>query len=239
MAKHADTPVRELSKAVEPTPNGIIEDPPAPPDEEGSETVAPQDPGADVEVDRTQAAPVEDTDQVEHAQGPGNAASAKRPRSGVRFALAVGIAVTLALGAIAGWFGYRGYQEHQALQQRELFLREGRQGALNLTTVSYTEVDVDVQRILDTATGSFYDDFQRRSQPFIDVVKQAQSKSVGTITAAGLESVDGDRAQVLVAVHVTTSNVGAAEQPPRAWRMRIDVQKVGEGAKVSNVEFVP
>ncbi len=118
-------------------------------------------------------------------------------------------------------------------------MQVARQGALNLTTISYTEADADVQRILDSATGRFYDDFQKRSKPFIEIVKQAQSKSVGQITGAGLESVDDDKARVLVAVHVTTSNVGAAEQPPRAWRMRIDVQKVGDGAKVFNVEFVP
>jgi len=43
----------------------------------------------------------------------------------------------------------------------------------------------------------------------------------------------------LVAVTVKTSNAGAPEQAPRAWRMRISVQKVGDEAKVSNVEFVP
>jgi Mce-associated membrane protein len=40
-------------------------------------------------------------------------------------------------------------------------------------------------------------------------------------------------------VTVKTANAGAAEQPPRAWRMRIQVQKVADQAKVSNVEFVP
>jgi Mce-associated membrane protein len=40
-------------------------------------------------------------------------------------------------------------------------------------------------------------------------------------------------------VTVKTSNAGAPEQAPRAWRMRISVQKVDDGAKVSNVEFVP
>ena len=44
---------------------------------------------------------------------------------------------------------------------------------------------------------------------------------------------------MLVAVTVTPSNAGAPEQQPRAWRMRISVQKVGDDAKVSNVEFVP
>jgi len=38
---------------------------------------------------------------------------------------------------------------------------------------------------------------------------------------------------------VNTSNVGAPQQEPRAWRMRLTVTKVGEEAKVSNVEFVP
>jgi Mce-associated membrane protein len=47
------------------------------------------------------------------------------------------------------------------------------------------------------------------------------------------------QARVLVAVSVKTSNAGAPEQKPPAWRMRMTVQKVGEDAKVSNVEFVP
>jgi Mce-associated membrane protein len=237
MAKHADLPDQQLSESATPISNGIVEDSPAPIDHRDSEAVESQDPAGDTKVLSTEAAT--NFDQVERADEPAGAAADKRPRSGARLALAFGSVVMLALAALAGWLGYRGYHAHQAMQQRELFLQVARQGALNLTMISYTEVDVDVQRILDSATGTFYDDFQRRSQPFIDVVKQAQSKSVGTVTAAGLESVDGDRAQALVAVHVTTSNVGAAEQPPRAWRMRIDVQKVGNGAKVSNVEFVP
>jgi Mce-associated membrane protein len=44
---------------------------------------------------------------------------------------------------------------------------------------------------------------------------------------------------VLVAVSVKTSNAGAADNQPRGWRMRISVQKIGDQAKVSNVEFVP
>ena len=57
---------------------------------------------------------------------------------------------------------------------------------------------------------------------------------------AGLESDDNDGGQVLVAVTVKTSNAGAPEQAPRAWRMRIMVKKTGnDEAKVSNVEFVP
>src|SRR5436190_778742 len=88
------------------------------------------------------------------------------------------------------------------------------------TTGEVEHADDDVQRVLDSSTGTFYDDFQARAQPFKEVVKQAKSKSVGTIAEAGVESITQDGAEVLVAVTVKTSNAGAAEQEPRAWRMR-------------------
>jgi Mce-associated membrane protein len=159
--------------------------------------------------------------------------------SPVRLAVVAGLTVVVALAALTGWLGSRAYTSHQADHQRKLFLQVGRQGALNLTTIDWQQADTDVQRILDSAMGTFRDDFQQRSAPFIDVVKKAQSKSVGTVTEAGLESESDHDAQVLVAVSVTTSNAGAAEQQPRAWRMRLAVQQVGDEAKVSNVEFVP
>jgi Mce-associated membrane protein len=159
--------------------------------------------------------------------------------SRTRSAIAVGLVIIAALLGLAGWLGYRSYQAREAQAQRNLFVQVGRQAAVNLTTIGYTEVDADVQRILDSATGTFHDDFQKRSQPFVDVVKQAQSKSEGTVTEAGLESESGDQAQVLVAVSVRTSIPAATEQDPRRWRLRISVQKTADGAKVSNVEFVP
>jgi Mce-associated membrane protein len=166
-------------------------------------------------------------------------APAKPPMSVVRLATIAGLVLVVVLAVLTGWLGFRAYESHKADQQRKLFVQVGRQGALNLTSIDWQHADADVQRILDSATGTFYDDFQKRAQPFIEVVKQAQSKSVGTIAEAGLESDSKNEAQVLVAVTVKTSNAGAPQQQPRAWRMRITVEKVGDEAKVSNVEFVP
>lgn len=162
-----------------------------------------------------------------------------RRGSGVRLALEIGLIAMLALAGLAGWLGYRTYASQQVKQQHDLFLQVGRQGALNLTTISYTEAETDVQRIVDSSTGDFRTDFEKRAPAFIDVVKKAQSKSQGAITQAGLESVDQNHAVVLVAVSVKTTLAAAAEQEPRAWRMRITVLKDGDGAKVSNVAFVP
>jgi len=164
--------------------------------------------------------------------------STKRGMSHVRLATILGLVAVVALAGLCGWLGFRAYESRKAADERNLFLQVGRPGALNLTTIDYEHVDQDVQRVLDSSTGSFYDDFDARAQPFKEVVKQAKSKSVGTIAEAGIQSISDDGADVLVAVTVKTANAGAAEQEPRAWRMLISVQKVGDEAKVSNVRFV-
>lgn len=189
-----------------------------------------------LEADETDDTDVDDADDADDAEV---AAPRRAPWSHVKIALVAGLVGVLALAGLTGWLGYRTWESQRAESARELFLQVGRQGALNLTTIDWEHADADVQRILDSATGTFYDDFQKRAQPFAEVVKQAKSKSEGTIAEAGLETSTDNEAQVLVAVTVKTTNAGAPEQQPRAWRMRISVEKLGDEAKVSNVEFVP
>lgn len=169
-----------------------------------------------------------------------DSSASKRPISRLRLAALLGFTMVVALAGLTGWLGFRAYQSHQADQQRQLFLQVARQGAVNLTTIDWEHADADVQRILDTAAGTFHDDFATRSQPFVDVVKKVQSKSVGTVSDAGVESLSDDGAQVLVTMSVKTTVANQPDQGPRSWRMRISVLKVGDDqAKVSNVVFVP
>ena len=167
-----------------------------------------------------------------------DAPAARSAAPGMKLALVIGLACILALGAVGVWLGYGAYQVRQTDELLNRFLAVGKQGALNLTTIDYAEADADVQRILDSSTGRFHDDFSQRAPALVDVVKKAQSKTQGSITEAGVESVSGETARVLVAVAVTTSNAASPDQPTRHWRMRIDVQKLGETVKVSNVGFV-
>ena len=235
MGDDAAAPGGQLSAAAEDTA--------AEPAQQADEVVA-ADAGASDDVavevgDESDDAESGENDEV--AAGDGEAqADAKPPMSPVKLALIVGVVVVLALAGLIGWLGYRAHRDQQAQDQRNLFLQVGRQGAVNLTTIDFEHVDEDVKRILDSATGSFYDEFQQRAQPFAEVVKQVKSKSVGTVTEAGLESESPTDAEVLVAVTVNTSVVGQPDQSPRAWRMRILVEQDSGGqAKVSNVEFVP
>ena len=166
-------------------------------------------------------------------------ARSQKLMSARRWAMLFSLTVIVALSVFAGWSGFRVHQSQKVEAQRNQFLQVARQGALNLTTIDWQHADADVRRILDGATGEFHDDFAKRSQPFIELVKQVKSTTVGTVTEAGLESQTADTAQVLVAVSVTTSYAGSPQPDPHAWRMRISVQKAGDQMKVSHVEFVP
>lgn len=159
--------------------------------------------------------------------------------SSVRPAVVVGVAVTMALAGVFGWLGYQLFADRQGQVQQNELVEAARQGAVNLTTIDYTKVDSDMERILDSSTGTFHDDFEKRSGPFVSVVKHVQSKSEGTVTAAALESQAADQAQVLVSVSVKTSTAAAPQQEPRGFRLRIGVQKVGGVPKVADVQFVP
>jgi Mce-associated membrane protein len=179
-----------------------------------------------------------DGEAEDHADEDSQQAPAKPGMAPVRMATIAGLIVVVALAGLSGWLGFRAYQSDRAEEQRDLFLAVGRQGALNLTSIDWQNADADVQRVLDSATGAFYDDFQGRAKPFTEVVKQTKAKSVGTISEAGVESTTENEAKVLVAVNVKSSNAGVAEQEPRAYRMLITVQKVDGEAKVAQVEFV-
>jgi Mce-associated membrane protein len=214
------------------------------------EADAAQDDAHDDDVDSTSADEHVDETDVTAVE------VASRWTREMRWALVAGLIALLAVGGLAGWLGVQAHRAEQSKQDKELYLQVARQGAMNLTTIDYQEADTDIQRILDSATGSFYEDFSQRSAPFVEVVKQTQSKTVGTVTEAGLESADGNQAQAIVAVNVTTSNntagannapgpnngggpnAAAAPQAPRIWRMRLSMQRVGQDVKISNVSFV-
>ncbi len=226
MAEHDDAAHETLSEAAEPEPVAASADD-ACADHPGPTPIDPADED------------IEEYDDAVDAESPEDVATERTSWSPIRLGAAFGLVSVVAMGAVAGWTGFQDHRAHEARHDGELLIQIARQGALNLTTVDWKHADADVQRILDSATGTFYDDFSSRSKPFIEVVKKAQSTSVGTITEAGMESHSGDEAEVLVALSVKSSINGADEQEPRNWRMRISVRKQGNEAKVFNVAFVP
>jgi Mce-associated membrane protein len=214
---------------------------------EKAESVDPESVDAPVQLDvESTAEDIDDAEDIDEAEAEVEAAQSDAKKrvpdwvSRIPRPIAVGVAVIVALLGVGGWLGFRLHQDDHGRAQRNLYVQVARQTAINLTTINYSEVDSDIKRVLDSATGDFHEEFQNRSQPFVEVVKKVQSKTEGTIAEAGLLSYANDQAQVLVAISVKTSMAGAPpDQEPRRWRMRLTVDKNGDGAKVSKVEFVP
>jgi len=188
------------------------------------------------QADEPTAAGIADpADEPQETAGAEPVASPARRRT---FSAAVAGVLALLVGATV-WAGWRDARARQDDAAREQMVAAGREVVLALTTIDHTQIDRDVQRILDASTGAFRDDFAQRAETFKAAARKAESTSVGTVREAGLESAEGDSARVLVALTVMTSNRGAPEQQPKSWRTRVTVTKVDDGFKVAAVEFVP
>ena len=106
-----------------------------------------------------------------------------RRASGIRPALAAALMIVVTLAGLVGWLSYRTCQSRHAEAQRDVFLQMGRQVALNMSTIDAQNADADVQRILDSATGGFHDEFQRHSQAFEMCIRDRQ-RAVGQTVCA-------------------------------------------------------
>ena len=152
------------------------------------------------------------------------------------------VAAILFICAFSGVSGYMVWQDHETTEraQREANFKAGaRQGVINMTSLDFNRAKEDVQRVIDSSTGQFRDDFQQRAKDFASVVEQSKVVTQGTVTAAALESMDEHSASVLVAASSRITNSAGAKDEPRMWRIRVTVTEEGGQYKMSKVDFVP
>jgi Mce-associated membrane protein len=152
------------------------------------------------------------------------------------------VAAIILICAFAGASGYIMSQDHgstERAQRAANFVAGARQGVINMTSLDFNRAKEGVQRVLDSSTGEFRDDFQQRAKDFTSVVEQSKVVTQGTVNAAAVESMDRHSASVLVAATSRITNSAGAKDEPRAWRLRITVTEDGGQYKMSKVEFVP
>jgi Mce-associated membrane protein len=151
------------------------------------------------------------------------------------------VAAIVLIGVFAGVTGYIAWQDHGASQRTQRaanFVAGAKQGVINMTTLDFNRAKADVQRVIDSATGQFRDDFQQRAKDFETVVEQSKVSTQGTVNAAALESIDGDSAKVLVSATSKITNAAGAKDEPRVFRLRVTVTEDGGQYKMSRVDFV-
>lgn len=152
------------------------------------------------------------------------------------------VAVILLICAFVAASGYMMWNRHEVNERSQRianFVAGARQGVVNLTSMDCNKAKEDVQRVIDSSTGQFHDDFQARAKDFTTVVEQSKVVTKGTVNAAAVQSINGDFALVLVAATSRITNAAGAKDEPRNWRLKVTVKNDGGQYKMSNVEFIP
>jgi Mce-associated membrane protein len=150
-------------------------------------------------------------------------------------------ATIVAICALLGASGWMLWHHHTAVAERQrsaAYVAAARQGVINLTSLDFNHAKEDVQRVLDSATGEFKDDFQRRADDFASVVKDSKAVTQGSVRATAVESMSKDSAVVLVLANERITNSAGARDDPRAFRFRVTVGRDGDQLKISKVEYV-
>ena len=207
---------------------------------DGGEDATPETPGA---TETTKAA-----EPAEKAESP-STPSESTPRRlrvprvaglsglGMPLAAATIVAICALLGA-SGWMLWHHHTVAAERQRSAAYVAAARQGVINLTSLDFNNAKEGVQRVLDSATGEFKDDFQRRADDFSSVVKDSKAVTQGSVRATAVESMSKDSAVVLVLANERITNSAGAKDDPRAFRFRVTVVRDGDQLKISKVEYV-
>ena len=150
-------------------------------------------------------------------------------------------AAIILICAFAAATGYMMWQDHDATERAQRaasFVAGARQGIINMTSLDFNRAKEDVQRVIDSSTGSFRDDFAQRAKDFTSVVEQSKVVTQGTVSSAALESMDEHSASVLILATSKITNAAGAKDEPRIFRLRVTVTEDGGQYKMSKVDFV-
>lgn len=150
--------------------------------------------------------------------------------------------VIILICAFVAAIGYMMWERHETTERNQRianFLAGAKQGVVNMTSLDFNRAKEDVQRVIDSSTGQFRDDFQQRAKDFTTVVEQSKVVTQGTVNAAAVQSIDGNSAVVLVVATSRITNVAGAKDEPRNWRLKVTVTDDGGQYKMSKMEFVP
>lgn len=150
----------------------------------------------------------------------------------------LGALAVVLLGTTA-FFGWSVYNNSDAASTREAILVASRQEALALTTLSSQSGSKDYQAVLNGSAGDLKDEISAGKSQFLKGLGTAGVTSTGHVLDAGVQSVNGGSAKVLIDVQATVSNKQTANKPEqRAYHWQLNLVSSDGKWLVTNLEFV-
>ena len=166
-------------------------------------------------------------------------APASPPPSRAPVVLITTLVVVLALLAAAALLGAVKLRDaHQRDNARDAALGAARQEALNLTSIDGEDIDADLKRVQDGATGGFAKDFAQRAKDLKSVLTENAVVAEGRVIDAALVRGDLDTATVLVVVDSTVKNKAVPAGRANTYRMQLDLERHGSRWLTSALQFV-
>jgi Mce-associated membrane protein len=203
---------------------------------DGATQVIEADETVEAEIPAEEETAEEET--TESASGPGLRRRLRVPSLST-IVKAAAILLILGFTGLSGGIAWTHHESTQRAHRRAAFEVGARQGVINMTSLDFKRAKQDVQRVIDSSTGEFRDDFQQRAADFAKVVEQSKVVTEGTVNAAAVESMDDHSALVLISAASRITNSAGAKDEPRTWRLRVTVTEEGGQYKMSKIEFVP
>lgn len=160
-----------------------------------------------------------------------------RARTTAAIALSLACAAATALCAIFGsaWAGDRSRESDRAAA-----LAAGKTVAADLATISFTSARADIDRVVAAGTGDFANQFRANVDSYTDVLRRGEIATTGSVTEAGLDSVQDGKARAVVALASKVRSKASPQGEDRSYRMSVDLQRQGDGRWLaSRVDFVP
>ena len=174
------------------------------------------------------------------------------PRSGPRTVVVAVLAVLAVLSLVAAvvmgglWLSERNKAaDLRADRASELELRGAyadfaTEVLTHLMTIRQETLAEDVDRIIGDIEGDFAEQFSPRKDSYKEVVETTKVVADGTVTAAAVEAMYPDHAEVIMAIDQAITNPKSKDPQDRQYRIRVTVNRHDDGVmKVSGVNFIP
>lgn len=154
------------------------------------------------------------------------------------------VALLLACGCAFG--GVLVVQEHRdrarAAVEQERYgdvLAAARREVEAFVNIDYRNAQRSIDAVAAGATGDFAKRYDSSTKGVLDVLRRNESVMDGKVLWAGVVDVDADSATVIAATEGTVANVSTRNKSvARNFRLKLDLERVGDQWKTSNLEFV-
>ena len=146
--------------------------------------------------------------------------------------------VVVTLLIVAGLRGLAWQGERQLVSDEKDAAAAARSEVEGLIQVSGANSEQDLERLLDGATAEFRAELGAQADHLRKVLAKYQVTATGEVVSTAVVKLEGGRATVIVAAVGTVKTKQKAEEEPRNYRLRVDLQQDDDRWLVSGLEFV-